>query len=97
MDFSLVLLTEAPQKETPAPTATPKNVSEGTEETHPGSVSEGAEPWATPAPKTADGTGLFLLILLAFAVMAFLAVVCIFLMFILLALFLSCEVDGWFA
>lgn len=40
-----------PPTPTPAPsTATPKDVSEGTEETHPGSVSEGAEPWATPTP-----------------------------------------------
>ena len=34
----------------PSPTAEPKDVSEGTEETHPGSASEGAEPWATPSP-----------------------------------------------
>ena len=35
---------------TPAPTAAPKDVFEGTEETHPGSGSEGTEPRATPVP-----------------------------------------------
>ena len=39
----------SPATDTP-PEPAPKDVSEGTEETHPGSASEGAEPWATPVP-----------------------------------------------